>query len=132
MLTGRGCLPLDFDPVTPSCYDSNHVRYFDETFYDASDRMVVSSDNKSETSGLSPRELGVRNKHRIEHHRTLTKLPTLSHVIDSDAVNRDVSSNTSTRSSSVTATFEYAGLNVVVQSTKLVYATLIGDSHNAN
>jgi hypothetical protein len=57
----------------------------------------------------------------------LDELPPLSRAIDPDALDRLVSSNTSTRPASVTVMFEYAGLKVVVHSGVMVYATPIDD-----
>lgn len=54
-------------------------------------------------------------------------LPPLSRVIDPDALNRLVSSNTSTRSPEVTVIFEYASLKVVIHSQEVVYARPIDD-----
>ena len=54
-------------------------------------------------------------------------LPPLSRVINPDALNRLVSSNTSTRSPEVTVIFEYAGLKVVIHSQEVVYARPIDD-----
>ena len=54
-------------------------------------------------------------------------LPPLSRVIDPDALNRLVSSNTSTRSPEVTVIFEYASLKVVIRSQEVVYARPIDD-----
>ena len=54
-------------------------------------------------------------------------LPPLSRVLDPDALNRLVSSNTSTRSPEVTVIFEYASLKVVIHSQEVVYARPIDD-----
>jgi hypothetical protein len=54
-------------------------------------------------------------------------LPPLSRVIDPDALNRLVSSNTSTRSPEVTVIFEYASLKVVIHSQEVIYARPIDD-----
>ena len=54
-------------------------------------------------------------------------LPPLSRVIDPDALNRLVSSNTSTRSPEVTVIFDYASLKVVIHSQEVVYARPIDD-----
>ena len=54
-------------------------------------------------------------------------LPPLSRVIDPDALNRLVSSKTSTRSPEVTVIFEYASLKVVIHSQEVVYARPIDD-----
>ena len=54
-------------------------------------------------------------------------LPPLSRVINPDALNRLVSSNTSTRSPEVTVIFEYASLKVIIHSQEVVYARPIDD-----
>ena len=54
-------------------------------------------------------------------------LPPLSRAIDPDALDRLVSSNTSTRSPEVTVIFEYASLKVVIHSQEVIYARPIDD-----
>jgi hypothetical protein len=54
-------------------------------------------------------------------------LPPLSRVLDPDALNRLVSSNTSARSPEVTVIFEYASLKVIIHSQEVVYARPIDD-----
>jgi len=59
--------------------------------------------------------------------KPVNDLPPLSRVLDPDALNRLVSSNTSTRSPEVTVIFEYASLKVVIHSQEVVYARPIDD-----
>ena len=54
-------------------------------------------------------------------------LPPLSRVIDPDALDRVVSSNTSTQSPMVTVVFEYASMEVIIHSQEVVYARPIDD-----
>ena len=54
-------------------------------------------------------------------------LPPLSRVIDPDALDRLVSSNTSTQSPEVTVVFEYASMEVIIHSQEVVYARPIDD-----
>jgi hypothetical protein len=59
------------------------------------------------------------------------ELPVLFNEVDTDALERLVSPSVSTRSTSVTVVFEYAGLKVTVQSGGTVYATSIDDEDNS-
>jgi hypothetical protein len=54
-------------------------------------------------------------------------LPPLSGAIDPDALDRLVSSNTSTQSPVVTVVFEYASMEVIIHSQEVVYARPIDD-----
>ena len=59
--------------------------------------------------------------------RPMEELPTLSRVIDINALDRLVSSPACAPPSDITVTFEYAGLHVVAHSHGLVYATPVCD-----